>query len=383
MILKYFLCLLVFTIFIVNLFGQNEISTLKSPFTFEASYNGDLFINTTGGIKRGACYLGKANLQISFDTEDAKFWKGGQLFINGANTHGSDPTADLAGDFQGVSNVETGNWTYLYELWYRQTFGNLSVTIGLQDLNSEFASSKNAGLFLNGSFGIHSTIADNLPSPIFPLTAFGAQLQYRLSNKITAKVIVFDGCPDDLEKNPHNLKWDIKKEDGLLSVYELTFNDSIFKNMPGTFKIGSYFHNHITVINQETENQEVSNNYGFYMVADQLIYKNLKGQQISLFTQASMSPYQKNDNWYYVGLGCNFQGLFKKRMDDIVGFAIAHAGFKNKIYSHETTFEMEYKAQLNDNLFLQPGVQYIIHPSGTSARLDNALLTSFRIGFNF
>jgi carbohydrate-selective porin OprB len=45
--------------------------------------------------------------------------------------------------------------------------------------------------------------------------------------------------------------------------------------------------------------------------------------------------------------------------------------------------EMEYKAHINNKIFIQPGCQYIINPSGTDENLDNAKLTTLRIGVNF
>ena len=42
---------------------------------------------------------------IGFDTEKANFWKGGELFINAANTHGGEPSASFIGDYQVASNI--------------------------------------------------------------------------------------------------------------------------------------------------------------------------------------------------------------------------------------------------------------------------------------
>jgi carbohydrate-selective porin OprB len=116
---------------------------------------------------------------------------------------------------------------------------------------------------------------------------------------------------------------------------------------------------------------------------DQLIFKKENGNELSIFSQMSLCPNSINNNWYYVGLGCNYKGLIKKRCNDVFGLAIAHAGLKNMNYSHETCFEMEYKALINNHLFIQPGCQYIINPSGTEEKLDNAFLATLRFGLNF
>lgn len=85
-----------------------------------------------GGIKTGTVYLGMANLKISFDTKGAKLWKGGQLFINGAVTHGKSPSELLVGDFQAVSNIDAGDHIYIHELWYKHQFKQFEIIFGLQ-----------------------------------------------------------------------------------------------------------------------------------------------------------------------------------------------------------------------------------------------------------
>jgi porin len=149
---------IILTLSIFLTLGSNivlaQVDSIKkeSPFSFEASYIGDVVSNFSGGIKTGTTYLGLANIKTKFNTEKAYWWKGGSLYVNLANTHGSEPTATLVGDFQGVSNIEAGNHTFLYELWYNQNFKNLNITIGLQDLNTNFASSENGALLINSSF---------------------------------------------------------------------------------------------------------------------------------------------------------------------------------------------------------------------------------------
>jgi hypothetical protein len=41
-----------------------------------------------------------------------------------------------------------------------------------------------------------------LPVPIFPLTSIGMQFHYLFSEKIIAKFALFDGLPDEFDKNP-------------------------------------------------------------------------------------------------------------------------------------------------------------------------------------
>jgi len=154
----------------VNGFSETTDSIKSCAWQLNATYKGDFVTNFNGGIVTGSTYLGLADLFLHFDAEKAGLWKGGELLVHGANSHGGEPTANLIGDFQFVSNIEAGDHTFLYELWFKQTFSNVTTTIGLQDMNSEFAGSEVASLFLNSSVWVHSVILDNITAPIFPLT---------------------------------------------------------------------------------------------------------------------------------------------------------------------------------------------------------------------
>ncbi len=378
--------ILLFLLLFSNQFviGQSENSS-NPPFTFEGKYVGDVFYNFSGGIRKGGTYLGMASFIIGFNTEDAKLWKGGEFYLNAANTHGGEPSAKFIGDYQVASNIEAGDLTYLHELWFKQSFGKFAVVLGLQDLCAEFISSDYASLYLNSSCGVHSTIANNLAVPIFPLTALGAQVHYNFTDKFTFKIAIFDGVPDDLSMNQHNLKWKLKKEDGYLFFSQISYQNKSIK-YPGNYKLGFYYHNPYSITNEldggAIEIEKYTKNYGFYLILDQTLYQNENGKTLNFFTQTSISPKKINENWYFFGVGLNYKGFFKKSIEDEIGIAVSHAGINNRVGS-ETTFEITYKAIFGDHFFLQPDFQYIINPAGTEKDLENCLVGFLRFGIQF
>jgi porin len=357
----------------LNGMAQDEVVKKESPFTFNASYIGDVVSNFSGGIKTGTNYLGLANIKGGFDTEKANWWKGGSFFVNVGNTHGDEPSANLVGDFQGVSNIEAGNLTFMYELWYKQKINKVEVTLGLQDLNASYAVCDDGALFENSSFGIQSSIADNIPAPIFPLTALGANIQWDISDAFQWRSAIFDGTPDDFEKNPYNTHWRLSKNDGFLSVSELQVNKSLIKGKQGTYKLGVYYHQH-----NDTATDEERQNGGLYFVADQ----QLTGK-ISVFSQIGLSPKSKNENNRYFSVGFNCKKPFAKRPNDMWGVALAYAGIDKNTVGSETTLEVTYQLQLNDNIYIKPDLQYVMTPAGTEEKLSNALVGTLRFGINF
>ena len=69
--------------------------------------------NFSGGIKKGYGYLGHVNLNMGISFKQNEIWSG-QFFVELQHTHGSTPSTDLVGDIQVFSNIENGNYTYLF-----------------------------------------------------------------------------------------------------------------------------------------------------------------------------------------------------------------------------------------------------------------------------
>lgn len=373
-------CLLL-TLSLSSLFMRAEpVDAKTTPFEFGASYIGEGMSLLSGGLKQGQSYEGMANIRFSFQTEKAGWWKGGSFLLTGANTHGGTPSSDLIGDFQVASNIEAGDLIYLHECWYRQELGAWTMIVGLQDLNSEFVSTENGSLFLNSSFGTHSTIACNVPSPIFPLTSLGAQVQYVITPKLSAKLAVFDGMPEDLDYNPHNISWHLNSNDGYLAFAELQMADLLRFPLTGMYKFGTYYHNHSPYSHGADHSVP---NYGMYLTADQTLIRFSEERALNAFLQFSISPAAKNDNNCYLGCGMLCKGPFASRSDDELGLAFAHANLQHSANGSETTLEMTYKWNVCENVFLQPDMQYILHPAGTDGTPENALAAFLRFGIEF
>lgn len=351
----------------MNGFAQQDSTKKESAFTYEASYVGDVVNNLSGGIKTGTNYLGMANIGLGFDTKKAGLWKGGKAYVNFGNTHGDTPSANLIGDIQVASNIEAGDMTYLFEAWYKQTLGKFEITLGQQDLNANFVATENGGLFLNSSFGVHTVMSDNITLPIFPNTALGANIRWSPTDAFNWQVALFDGTPNS--RNPYNTNWIVGKEDGSLLVTEFQLAKSLIKGQKATYKLGGYYHNH------EFSADGPHENGGVYIIADQDINKKL-----SLFSQIGISPNNINNHNHFYSLGCNVKEFCSKRPNDVIGLAAAYFGIDEHDIKHETAIECTYKCQLNENIYLQPDVQYIINPAGTGVKLDNALVASVRFG---
>jgi porin len=375
--------LFIVLISVFQLLHAQEESLSKETVKFEASYAGDVYANAAGGLKTGGGYMGMGNLKIAFDTGKASWWKGGSFFINGASIHGKSLSGNFSGDLQIASNIDAGTHAYLHELWFKQEFKKISFTIGLQDANAEFMVSENGAEFINSSFGVPPVVSCNVPVPIFPLTGLGISAKWNINDIFTWQTAVFDGNQGSFENNPYNLNWRLSKDDGLFLVTEFHINTK--PNKPnGIYKLGYFYHSGINEFDKKTRttNNIFRNNYGFYLIADQMVFER-DNRKIGLFIQVAAAPKSKNEHAYYLGLGANYYGIFSKKGKDILGLAVAHVDLQKTKHKHETTLELYYKWQFNENFAIQPDIQYIINPSGTSEKLTNALLGILRLYVDF
>ena len=361
---------------------QHTTAPDHKPFTKEFSYIADLCANMNGGLKTGTTFLGMANIMAGFNTEYAGLWKGGQFYINAAATHGKSLSGEFIGDYQVVSNIDAGNHIYLHELWYRHSISGFEITIGLQDMNVAFANSENGSHFINSSFGVPSVISCNIPAPIFPLTAPGVTSKLSISESVVLKAAIWDGCPTAFDRNTNNLNWHLKRDDGTLLNAEIEIASRLLK-MPGIFKVGYYYHSGYIEKSADTgsKTEVFKNNYGFYLLADQTLWKQNAGEQkLGMFAQLAISPERINRHHLYIGGGINYSGFSHKQLSDVVGLAFACAMFNQNTISHETTIEIYYKKCFGQHLFIQPDLQYVISPAGTPGLLPNALVGVVRFG---
>ncbi len=365
--------------------GEDEPSIL-----FEASFVGDILFNYAGGMETGNSHMGMIDLASTIDFEGIGLWPGGELLIHIENTHGATPTGDMIGDLQVVSNIENGNYTYLYELLYRQSFSHFDIIVGKQDLNKDFFISEYAGEYINSSFGIMPTASLNAPVAIFPKTALAAAVMVDVSDKFAFQAAVYDGNPLDLDSDPENTNFRISADEGFMTFGELHVRPNIY-GLPGTYKFGIFKHSDKfdDIVDSE---KSYKGNTGVYFIADQLVYNenNSLDQGLGLFFKFGYTPDSKNVNDIFLGFGANYYGLFSNRESDILGVAVARASVSNYlvesnpeiILPHETVIEMIYSAPVHPNVTVKPDIQYIIN-TGANASLSNALISIIRFEISF
>jgi porin len=374
------------TIILLAFFSYTKGQTHESPVHINTLYIGEYFSNFSGGIKTGRTYQGLLDFGITFNSSGIGLWQNGEFSIQLENTHGGRPTQEYIGDLQVASNIENGDFTYLYELWYKHQLNRLGIKFGLMDLNADCYVSELGGHFLNSSFGVMPTASLNMPAPIFPLTALGLLANYNFNGKLKVKAGIWDGNPGDFENNRYNIEWTINNREGYLYLLEGHYNFGTLNNKLASIKLGVLYHSgSFQELLDSTKNKK--GNLEFHLIAEHALNNKYVGEKGKLdgFLQVGYAPDEKISNIsLYVGAGVNIIGLFLPSSEDILGLGIAYASLSKELSKntetdpYEMSVELSYSIPILNNITLQPDFQYIINP-GADAELKNAVTAFVRI----
>ncbi len=368
----------------------NASCQIDESLSFEASYTSDFVNSPYSTLNTGNAYMGVIDLATTLNTEAANLWKGGEFYFHMENTHGATPSADLVGDLQVFSNIDNGDYTYLYQLWYKQTWGDFSIIVGNHDLNSEFVASEYAAEYINSSFGIMPSVSMNVLVSIFPKPCLGSVLQYNVSNRSVFKAAIYEGDPLCLDDEPYNTSFSLNMDDGFLSIGEYAYSLTLSEHLTGTYHVGAYYHSKACndISNSELQHE---GNYGYYFIADQMLTKSSSGNKsLAGFLKIGVAPEDRNEYPFFWSLGFNYYAPFTKRSNDIFGLALASLSINENLvgsdkpyqYNYEQVIECFYKTPVTKNITIQPEVQYIINP-GAIASNNNTAIGLVRTYINF
>jgi len=327
----------------------------ESALSFEFAYIGEAVRVFSGGLvqqnnlPKNDAYHDNVDVMLTLDTEKAGLWKGGTLFMYGLINHGGDPTANLIGDVQTASNIETGDQAIIHQFWLQQSFADdlVSVTLGLHDLNSEFYASDYAGLFFNSSFGIGPELAGNpVGTSIFSKAGLAAVIKITPNDDFSIAGGVYDGDPSTRKLASAEGKMWIGEVGGAVG--------------DGFLKLGGWLHT--GDFTSAVDGVIYNSNYGMYVVGDYTLSSEDDGREVGLFVMAGHVPKARNEIKNYLGVGLTLHGYIPGRGDDDLGIALARA--QTSLNKAETVIELTYRVQINDWLALQPSVQWIQNPSG-------------------
>lgn len=402
--------------------GGTRTSLYNNGVIWTFTHKSDFLANTSGGLKRGAGWLGYTEAGVRMDMEKLLGWDSTTLYVHYHSELGNQFNSKYVGSFIGVDNIETpANTAQFNNVWVQKNlFGDsLSVLAGLYAIDSEFYVTDTSGLFIQPPYGMSNDMAQSGQNgpPIYPLGALAVRVKYTSPDKnFYAQYALADGVPGD-PNNPRGTHIQLNKGDGSLSIVEFGYTphedeptakpekageagtpepeaheegESFNKTAIGFWRYSTQL-NDLDPANVDAFGNTVRHpSQGFYFLAERtlMVEKDHPSHGLSGFIRFGTASKDVHQADWTGSLGLRYHGLFNGRDDDIAGIAVTHNHTSSKYQalnnsdSSETDVEATYRAQIKPWFALQPTVQYILHPN-MDPTLKNAWIIGTRVEISF
>ncbi len=365
----------------------------ETGLTFSYDYYATIFSNPSGGENQGTNYSHIMIFQANADFEKMLGIKGGSLTISGAYNSGKDLSGKI-GNFYTISEACVNSGWYFYELYYSQNLSlpwddSIVIKAGRMSMSDNFASLPVFGYLASGSM-------DSVPEAMFfasPFTAsttaaWGMVLEYETSNNLTFSYGLFQVPP-----NLNSTSWDgtnfgINSNDGYMMTFQMQWSPTFANGLQGEYLIGGYYFDGYDIAYLNSSGSKDSG-YGFYIQGQQQVWVNKANDSnfILVWCGTQYAPIEKiSPVVWQVYAGMQFAGFIPNRSQDSI-FISWTSGIFSDYYNSgnsncETVFEVNYLWQVNDNLSIQPVLQYVLNPNGVSS-IDNALVVGAQVLLSF
>lgn len=378
-------------------YGQQKGESDDRPFyDYGLAYTGELWANVSGGLNTGMRYMDNVDLTLAIDLDRLTGIAHSRLFFYGLGNHGGS-ISELAGDVQGVSNIEADGAWKLYEAWFQKGFPalNASIRVGRYDVNSEFDLNRTGLLFINSSHGIGAAFGNSgvLGPSVFPYTSLGARIRYMPADGLAIQAAVADAVPSVPAHIPQPNPFP-GDPDGVLVAAEVNYAPASYRKQtamnnnlesPYRMVMGGWLYTKP----RSGWTADAQREYGAYATLERVLYRHAgQPRQVSAFVRIGVAQGKVNPFSTYAGAGVVGSGLIGGREEDQAGIAVAvpwsSEGYRQFLTDlgyrpagYEMNLELSYLLALSSLLQLQLDTQYILNP-GTAGDVDNAWVAGLR-----
>lgn len=402
--------------------GGVRTEVINAGVTPYVYYNAIVAGNPWGGITQaGPQYAQDMNFGLTFDMGKLVGWTGGTININGVDRIGNTIRPDI-GNLYDPMQLVGGSTIYLYDFTIEQKFFDNKVSLkgGRLSPGDDFASSPLYGYYLNNGIDgqIKAVVLDTRFST-YPYPVWGGRIRvdpspefYSLTGFYQATSRIFDphynglnfsidggyilveqaGWTPEFDKRP--AAPDAARIASVSAASSPNYQAPEMVGMPGHYHLAAYYSNSNYPSFGASPTTRLS--YGFYGHADQMIYREAPGSNLGLTVFATF-VYAPQENISLIPVqfsgGAIYQGLIPCRPQDQTIFGFLHGHFSDDYAdtvvatggmrpTAETVFEWGYRINPTRFSYIQPDLQYIVRPYGTTT-IPNAVVLGMQFGLDF
>jgi porin len=359
----------------------------EAGITIGATLTLEGFNNFRGGLATApAVGAATSDLNLALDTDKLLHWRGGEFYADLEDHAGRNPTTALVGDLQVFDKQNSSPYLEIFEIWYQQKLWDdkIRIKIGKVDANTEFSVIDNGLPFLNSSTQVSPTIFvfPTTPDPMPSVNVFFTPNEFWYAG-FGAYYANRSDRFGDLADDPASVQ---RTEGGTFLIGEtgLKWHAAPLFAEGGNLKAGAWEHSGTFT---RLDGSEQQGTYGGYAILDQTLWQPKgepdNGRGVRTFLEYGGTQEDINAIDRHFGGGVTWTGPIVARSGDIIGVSPQYAHISSQAglaHPYELALETFYQWQLTHWAFIQPDVQYIVHPGGTH---PNALVGTLRLQINF
>ena len=353
-----------------------------------------------GGAQSGRSLHGMALGRLEWQqAENADRTVRFHAFVSSLTLTGRGPTEKFLGDFLAASNLEGHASTRLYSWWLEASRDDWSLRAGALLADEEFTGTEAGATLCNSAFGWPAFVSANTVNtgPAFFVAAPGVRFERKFGETAAWRLGVYDGDTfdssiGDTAATRHGLHYGLGGAQGFFGISEAEFTPAESAN---SFKVGAWTHTaKFADVRDDESGRRLAatgadprlhrGNYGVYGVIERtLAGKSGETGHVTSSIRGGLAPKDRNTLGYAVDAAVAATGLIPGRAKDLTALGFVHASFSPRFAANaraadpaspapdfEQVVELNHTVTLGDHFSVQPDLQYIRHPGGSTAQRD-------------
>lgn len=364
----------------------------------------DLAGNPSGGVTQGVTAPTSVELNLFGDLDKIAGVKGGSIFMSTSMRWGGSLSREDIGNVFSVQQIYGFQTWRLIDLSYQQQFfeSRVALRLGRFAATDDFlVSAYSCGLVSNAFCGNPFGILLDAPGISAYSGAWGALLKVKPTERSYVQAGIYNGDPRVRENEHHG--HDFSMHGPAFAMFEAGYQvngqpgDS---QLLGNYKIGGWYDgNRLTEFRSGKPDRGSS---GFYGMFDQVIRPfgasgSNRGLGVFGSLTAASNPGRQQLSTFLTA-GVSARGFLDSRPRDAMSIGFASGRFSDALRKaqqdgqipgpiggqrRESLIEATYRFDIKDGaVFIQPDIQYILHPAGTD-HIKNATVLGTQFGINF
>ncbi|HWY14667.1 MAG TPA: carbohydrate porin [Rhizomicrobium sp.] len=363
----------------------------------------DVAGNPSGGRSQGATAPTSVELNMLFDLDKISHLSGGTIFTSFSERWGNSLSADDIGNVFSAQQIY-GFQTYrVIDVSYQQQLLNdlIELRIGRFATTDDFqVSAYNAGLVSNAFCGNPFGILLDAPGMTAYTGTWAALVKVNPTPRSYVMAAVYNGDPG-IRTNAHH-GMDLSLNGPAFSITEIGHQ---LNGLPGdsqllgNYKLGGWYD--ASELTSFASGATTHGSWGLYAMFDQVLVpfgRPGSNSGFGIFGSVTVAPESHIQPLpLFLTAGFAARGMFESRPRDTIEFGVAAGYFSSDLQraeqmgqlpgppdgqDYEKVVELTYRFDSNGAFFVQPDVQYVVHPGGTGD-IKNATVLGVQLGINF